>query len=79
MEPTDKPRPLFQRPESSRVDLMDFSFTKPASHKKPFSLRNIPNQSSVPHYHIDNVPGLNRSMEGEEVATRPMIRLDTYV
>lgn len=38
---------LMQRPPSSGIDLMTFSFTKPVSHQKGFSLRGLPKQGSI--------------------------------
>jgi hypothetical protein len=79
MESTDNPRPLLQRPESAGVGVMDFSFTKPVSHKKPFSLRNISNQSAGTRHSTNNGPGSADSAEDAVVTTRPSIVPDTYV
>lgn len=38
---------LMQRPPSSGIDLTAFSFTKPVSHNKCFSLRVLPKQGSI--------------------------------
>ncbi|KAJ6188655.1 hypothetical protein N7519_003563 [Penicillium mononematosum] len=53
MESSETPRSLLQRPESSGIDVIDFSFGKPSSHKPSYS-RNLTKQNTIPHPAIDN-------------------------
>ncbi|KAJ5850100.1 hypothetical protein N7455_009956 [Penicillium solitum] len=74
MESSETPRPLLQRPESSGIDVINFSFSKPASHKPSYS-RNLTKQSTIPHPAIDNAQ-YSREPMGEDAGrnyqlTRP--------
>ncbi|KAJ5435269.1 hypothetical protein N7491_005864 [Penicillium cf. griseofulvum] len=53
MDSSENSRPLLQRPESSGIDVIDFSFSKPASHKPLYS-RNPTKQAPIPHAAIDS-------------------------
>ncbi|KZN85011.1 hypothetical protein EN45_091790 [Penicillium chrysogenum] len=53
MKSSETPRSLLQRPESSGIDVIDFSFGKPSSHKPSYS-RNLTKQPTIPHPAIDN-------------------------
>lgn len=64
MESSETPRPLLQRPESSGIDVIDFSFSKPASHKPSYS-RNLTKKSTIPHPAIDDTRS-SREPIGEE-------------
>ncbi|KAJ5196279.1 hypothetical protein N7449_006758 [Penicillium cf. viridicatum] len=64
MESSENPRPLLQRPESSGIDVIDFSFSKPASHKPSYS-RNLTKQPTIPHSAIDDTRS-SREPIGEE-------------
>ncbi|KAJ5835874.1 hypothetical protein N7447_001900 [Penicillium robsamsonii] len=66
MESSEKPRPLLQHPESSGIDVLDFSFSKPASHKPLYS-RNMTKQAPIPHPSIDNAR-LSMEPMGEEAS-----------
>ncbi|KAJ5383595.1 hypothetical protein N7517_001506 [Penicillium concentricum] len=66
MESSEKPRPLLQRPESSGIDVLDFSFSKPASYKPLYS-RNLTKQAPIPNPPVDNARP-SRELMGEEAA-----------
>ncbi|CAI7644997.1 unnamed protein product [Penicillium glandicola] len=81
MEASEQPRPLLQRPESSGIDVTDFSFSKPASHKPLYS-RHLTKQTPISHSSIDN-PRSSRELMGEEAGrnhqlTRPDTPLDAH-
>ncbi|CAG7938436.1 unnamed protein product [Penicillium nalgiovense] len=63
MESSETTRSLLQRPESSGIDIIDFSFGKPSSHKPSYS-RNLTKQSTIPHPAVDN-PQSSREHVGE--------------
>ncbi|KGO72448.1 hypothetical protein PITC_076250 [Penicillium italicum] len=75
MDSSEKPRPLLQRPESS-VDVIDFSFGKPASHKPSYS-RNLTKQTTIPHPAIDNFQSSRESMGEEAGRNHQLTRPDT--
>lgn len=70
---------LLQRPESSGTDVSDFSFAKPASNRKPFSLRNIPKQPSITQNTVDDANSATDSVERQATTNEPSIRATTYV
>ncbi|KAJ5773066.1 hypothetical protein N7457_007962 [Penicillium paradoxum] len=80
MESSEKLRPLLRRPESSAIDVVDFSFGKPASHK-PFSLRNMPKQAPITHPQIDDTqPSGEQTGEGTGISlqlAQPATMLNT--
>lgn len=78
MESSEKPRPLLQRPESSSIDVIDFSFSKPASHKPSYS-RNLTKQPTIPHPAIDNARSSREPMGEEGGRNHQLTRPDTYV
>jgi hypothetical protein len=78
MESSEKLRPLLRRPESSGIDVDDFSFTKPASHK-PFSLPNIPKQTHVTQPAIENAKSAKEPASKATGLNRQQLQTDTYV
>ncbi|KAJ5164444.1 uncharacterized protein N7500_006274 [Penicillium coprophilum] len=71
MESSERPPPLLQRPESSGIDVLDFSFSKPASHKPSYS-RSLAKQPPMPHHAIDNSrPSREPMGEGDYQISRP--------
>lgn len=70
---------LLQRPESSGADVSDFSFAKPASNRKPFSLRNIPKQPSITQNTLEDTHSAKDSAERQVATNEPSIRPNTYV
>ncbi|KGO58947.1 hypothetical protein PEX2_093020 [Penicillium expansum] len=76
MESSEIPRPLLQRPESSGIDVIDFSFGKPASHKPSYS-RNLTKQTTMPHPAIDNARSSRESMVEEAGRKHQLTRPDT--
>lgn len=78
MESSETTRSLLQRPESSGIDIIDFSFGKPSSHKPSYS-RNLTKQSTIPHPAVDN-PQSSREHVGEGAGRNHQApRPDTYV
>lgn len=78
MESSETPRSLLQRPESSGIDVIDFSFGKPSSHKPSYS-RNLTKQPAIPHPAIDNSQS-SREHVGEGAGrNHQLARPDTYV
>jgi hypothetical protein len=78
MESSQPPRSLLQRPESSGIDVIDFSFGKPSSHKPSYS-RNLTKQPTIPIPAIDNAQ-CSREHAGEGTGRNHQItRPDTYV
>ncbi|OQE46870.1 hypothetical protein PENCOP_c001G05149 [Penicillium coprophilum] len=71
MESSEKPRPLLQRPESFGIDVLDFSFSKPASHKPSYS-RSLTKQAPITQHAIDNSrPSREPMGEGDYQIARP--------
>ncbi|KUM57861.1 hypothetical protein ACN42_g9316 [Penicillium freii] len=75
MESSKNP-PLLQRPESSGIDVIDFSFSKPASHKPSYS-RNLTKQPTIPHPAIENVQSSREPMGEEAGRNYQLSRPDT--
>ncbi|EKV12502.1 hypothetical protein PDIG_44260 [Penicillium digitatum PHI26] len=75
MESSEKPQPLLQRPESAGIEITDFSFSKPVSHKPSYS-RNRTKQPTISHPAIDNARSSRESM-GEEAGCNQLTRPDT--
>ncbi|KAJ5959371.1 uncharacterized protein N7479_006521 [Penicillium vulpinum] len=76
MESTEPPRPLLQRPESSGFDVIDFSFSKPASHMPSYS-RNLTKQTHHPHTAIDNAQPSRELMGKDDGLNHQLARPDT--
>ncbi|CAI7669560.1 unnamed protein product [Penicillium palitans] len=76
MESSETPRPLLQRPESSGIDVIDFSFSKPASHKPSYS-RNLTKQPTIPHPAIDIVRSSREPMGEDAGRNYQLTRPDT--
>ncbi|CAG8931365.1 unnamed protein product [Penicillium salamii] len=70
---------LLQRPESVLPDDPEFSFTKPASSRRPFSLRNISKQPSTDSSSLGYPPVSDQPANKQVVINPPWIRPDTYV
>lgn len=78
MESSENARPLLQRPESCGIDVIDFSFSKPASHKPSYS-RNLTKQPTIPHPAIDDTQSSREPMREEAGRNYQLTRPDTYV
>ncbi|KAJ5939951.1 hypothetical protein N7516_000119 [Penicillium verrucosum] len=76
MESSENPRPLLQRPESCGIDVIDFSFSKPASHKPSYS-RNLTKQPTIPHPAIDDAQSSREPMREEAGRNYQLTRPDT--
>ncbi|CAI7576498.1 unnamed protein product [Penicillium crustosum] len=76
MESSENPRPLLQRPESSGIDVIDFSFSKPASHKPSYS-RNLTKQPTIPLPAIDNAQSSREPMGEDAGRNYQLTRSDT--
>ncbi|KAJ5513245.1 hypothetical protein N7463_002797 [Penicillium fimorum] len=76
MESSEKPRPLLQRPECSGIDVLDFSFSKPVSHKPLYS-RTLTKQAPIPHPSIDNARPSREPMGEEAGRDHQVTRPDT--
>ncbi|KAI1834606.1 hypothetical protein DTO006G1_260 [Penicillium roqueforti] len=76
MESFEKSRPLLQRPESSSIDVLDFSFSKPASHKPSYS-RNLIKQPTIPPPGIDNALSSKETMVEEAGHNHQLTRPNT--
>ncbi|KAJ5796405.1 uncharacterized protein N7518_004945 [Penicillium psychrosexuale] len=72
----EKSRPLLQRPESSSIDVLDFSFSKPASHKPSYS-RNLIKQPTIPNPAIDNALSSKEPMAEETGRNHQLTRSNT--
>lgn len=70
MDSIEKPPSLLQRPESADAEVSDFSFTKPASHGRPFSLKNIAKQPTASEAAIDNAVPAADPLEKETFANQ---------
>ena len=78
----ERPMLLMQRPGSSGIDMTGFSFAKPSSQRKGFSLRSIPTHSLMTSTSADNLKpseihskftGVrDQSCRVEDVYTSPM-------
>ncbi|CAI7605706.1 unnamed protein product [Penicillium viridicatum] len=75
MDSSENP-PLLQRPESSGIDVIDFSFSKPASHKPSYS-RNLTKQPTIPHPAIENAQSSREPMGEEAGCNYQLSRPDT--
>ncbi|OQD61719.1 hypothetical protein PENPOL_c015G00982 [Penicillium polonicum] len=75
MESSENP-PLLQRPESSGIDVIDFSFSKPASHKPSYS-RSLTKQPTIPHPAIENAQSSKEPMGEEAGRNYQLSRPDT--
>ncbi|CAG8899234.1 unnamed protein product [Penicillium egyptiacum] len=76
MESSETARPLLQRPDSSGIDVLDFSFSKPASHKPSYS-RNLTKQPTIPHPAIENAQSSREPMGEGAGRNHQVIRSDT--
>ncbi|CAG8033403.1 unnamed protein product [Penicillium salamii] len=76
MDSTGTPH-LLQRPESVLPDDPEFSFTKPASSRRPFSLRNISKQPSTDSSSLGYPPVSDQPANKQVASNPPWIRPDT--
>ncbi|KAJ5333162.1 hypothetical protein MYU51_005007 [Penicillium brevicompactum] len=76
MDGSDK-TPLLERPPSSLIDVSEFSFAKPASSRKPFSLRNVSNQHPISTNPIETAPASNELLNRQVIVDLPWNRSDT--
>ena len=80
MEISDKIHPLLmERPRSSSVDVEAFSFAKPASHGKPFTLRKFPKKSPLSQSTIGDAQPSSEQTQGEGSFNGQLAQLEAYV
>ncbi|KAJ6182189.1 hypothetical protein N7485_000831 [Penicillium canescens] len=80
MEISDKIHPLLmERPRSSGVDVEAFSFAKPASHRKPFTLKKFPKNPLLSQSAIGNAQPSSEQTQGEGSFNGQLAQLETYV
>jgi hypothetical protein len=70
---------LMERPRSSGVDAEAFSFAKPASHRKPFSLRKLPNTTPLSQSANNDAQPSKQQTEDEGGFNGQLAQLEAYV